>query len=69
MKTSRNRFGVRSADFRCSSESRSFAHRHVGYSCSSISAVSAAFIDKLATMTKHSRRAFADVALSRGTCS
>jgi hypothetical protein len=36
---------------------------------SSISAVSAVLTDTLASMTKHSCRAFADVALSRGTCS
>jgi hypothetical protein len=41
-------------------------------SCSSISAVSAVLTDTFASMTKHSCRAFADVAdvaVSRGTCS
>jgi hypothetical protein len=33
------------------------------------SAVSAVLTDTLASMTKHSCRAFVDVALSRGTCS
>ena len=36
---------------------------------SSISAVSVVLTDTLASMTKHSCGAFADVALSRGTCS
>jgi hypothetical protein len=36
---------------------------------SSISAVSVVLTAPLASMTKHSCRAFADVALSRGTCS
>jgi hypothetical protein len=40
-----------------------------GFSKSSISAVWSVLTDTLASMTEHSCRAFADVAVSRGTCS
>jgi hypothetical protein len=49
------------------SERATTARRDDSYS--SISAVSAVLTDTLASMTKHSCRAFADVVLSRGTCS